>query len=75
VVRLKDLDGNEGARTLVLGQVVGVHLDERLLKNGRFDAVAAQAIARCGYDEYTVIDRVFAISRPEGAGNAYGGPG
>ena len=75
VVRLKDLQGNEGARTLVIGQVVGVHLDERLLKAGRFDAVAAQPIARCGYDEYTVIDRVFSITRPEGAGNAYGGPG
>ena len=39
------------------------------------DAVAMQPIARCGYDEYTVIDRVFSITRPEGAGNAFGGPG
>ena len=29
-------------------------------------------LARCGYDEYTVIDRVFSIARPEGAGNAFG---
>jgi flavin reductase (DIM6/NTAB) family NADH-FMN oxidoreductase RutF len=72
---LRDLDGNEGARILVFGQVVGIHLDESLLKNGRFDAVAAQPIARCGYDEYTVIDRVFSLTRPEGAGNAYGGTG
>lgn len=73
VVRLKDLEGNEGARIVVFGQVVGIHLEERLLKAGRFDAVAAQAIARCGYDEYTAIDRVFSLARPEGAGNAFGG--
>ena len=75
VVKLKDLDGNEGARTLVIGQVVGIHIDERYVKDGRLDAAAMQPIARCGYDEYTVIDRVFSITRPEGAGNAYGGPG
>ncbi|HEX9396281.1 MAG TPA: flavin reductase family protein [Burkholderiales bacterium] len=75
VVRLKDLDGNEGARTLVLGQVVGVHLDERSLKDGRFDIAALQPIARCGYDEYAVVERVFSMPRPEGGGNAYGGPG
>jgi hypothetical protein len=32
-----------------------------------------QAIARCGYDEYTVIDRVFSMARPTGGGNAFGG--
>ncbi len=72
VIRLKDLEGNEGARTLVIGQVVGIHVDERFLKNGRLDAPAMQPIARCGYDEYTVIDRVFSITRPAGAGNAFG---
>lgn len=70
--RLKGLDG-ETSRTLVLGQVVGIHVDERFLKNGRLDAVAMQPIARCGYDEYTVIDRVFTMPRPAGGGNAFGG--
>ena len=75
VVRLKDLDGKESARVLVIGQVVGVHLDEKFVKNGRLDAVAMQPLARCGYDEYTVIDRVFSLTRPEGGGNAFGGAG
>jgi hypothetical protein len=52
-----------------------MHVDERFLKNGRLDAVAMQTIARCGYDEYTVTDRVFSLARPAGGGNAFGGKG
>ena len=73
VLRLKGLDGKETGGSVVFGQVIGIHVDERYLKDGRVDAVAMQPIARCGYDEYTVIDRVFSMSRPAGAGNAYGG--
>jgi flavin reductase (DIM6/NTAB) family NADH-FMN oxidoreductase RutF len=73
VVRLTDVAGADATRVLVLGQVVGMHVDERFLKNGRLDAVAMQTIARCGYDEYTVIERVFSLTRPAGGGNAFGG--
>jgi flavin reductase (DIM6/NTAB) family NADH-FMN oxidoreductase RutF len=75
VVKLTGLDGASVSRTLVLGQVVGMHVDPRFVRNGRLDAVAMQAIARCGYDEYTVIDRVFSMPRPMGGGNAFGGRG
>ena len=72
-LRLTDATGKTTDRTLVIGEVIGLHVDERLVKNGRIDAVAMQPIARCGYDEYTVIDRVFSITRPASGGNAYGG--
>ena len=72
-IRLTDKDGKDATRVLVLGQVVGMHVDERFLKNGRLDAVAMQTIARCGYDEYTVIERVFSLARPTGGGDAFGG--
>lgn len=71
--RLLDVDGKETSRTLVIGQVIGIHVDMRYVKDGRLDAVAMQPIARCGYDEYTVIDRVFSIARPAGGGDAFGG--
>ncbi|HTP61077.1 MAG TPA: flavin reductase family protein [Burkholderiales bacterium] len=73
VVRVLDLEGRETGGVVVYGQVVGMHIDERFLRNGRFDLAAAQPIARCGYDEYTVVEHVFSIKRPEGGGNAYGG--
>jgi flavin reductase (DIM6/NTAB) family NADH-FMN oxidoreductase RutF len=72
-LRLADLQGKETGGLVVFGQVVGVHIDERYVKNGRFDLAGAGAIARCGYDEYTVVERVFSMKRPESGGNAYGG--
>jgi len=46
---LTDLDGNRTDRHLVIGQVVGVHLDERHVKAGILDVTAIRPIARCGY--------------------------
>jgi flavin reductase (DIM6/NTAB) family NADH-FMN oxidoreductase RutF len=73
VARVKDKDGRETPGVVVFGEVIGMHLDERYLKDGRFDLSAAKPIARCGYDEYAVVERVFSIKRPASGGNAYGG--
>jgi flavin reductase (DIM6/NTAB) family NADH-FMN oxidoreductase RutF len=73
VVRVLDVDGRETGGVVVYGQVVGMHVDERFVKDGRFDLAAVRPIARCGYDEYTVVERVFSMTRPEGGGNAHGG--
>jgi len=48
----------------VLGQVVGIHIDDRFIKNGRLDTAALQPRARCGYADYAVVDEGFAIARP-----------
>lgn len=64
MIRLKDVDGSDTGRRLVLGRVVGVHIDERFVKDGRVDAAAMQPIARGGYDEYSVVERVFTMPRP-----------
>jgi flavin reductase (DIM6/NTAB) family NADH-FMN oxidoreductase RutF len=71
-VALDNLEGQAVDRHVVFGQVVGVHLDERFLKNGRLDTAAMQPIARCGYSDYAVIDKVFAVARPA---NSDGDPG
>ena len=73
VVRVLDLEGRETGGVAVYGQVVGMHIDERFMKDGRFDLAAVQPIARCGYDEYTVVERVFSMKRPESGGNSFGG--
>lgn len=49
---------------LVLGRIVGVHIDERFVKDGRVDSAAMRPIARGGYDEYSVVERVFSMPRP-----------
>ncbi len=73
IVRLVDKDGATTDRLLVLGQAIGLHVDERYVKDGMLDLVAIKPIARCGYQDYTAIDRLFPIKRPAGAGNAGGG--
>lgn len=73
VLRVKDADGKETGGVVVYGQVIGMHIDERFMKNGRFDIAAVKPIARCGYDEYAVVEKVFAMTRPASGGNAAGG--
>jgi flavin reductase (DIM6/NTAB) family NADH-FMN oxidoreductase RutF len=72
MVELLDKDGKVTNGRVVIGQVVGLHIDERFIRNGRLDAVAMQTIARCGYDEYTMIERIFSMPRPPGGGDAFG---
>ncbi len=72
-VRLNDKDGALTERYLVLGQVIGLHVDERFIRDGIIDVLAMKPIARCGYQDYTSIDRLFPIRRPEGAGNSAAG--
>jgi flavin reductase (DIM6/NTAB) family NADH-FMN oxidoreductase RutF len=66
VQELSDVEGVKLDRHVVFGQVVGVHIDDALITNGRFDIVAAQPIARCGYQDYAMISQVFSLTRPPG---------
>jgi flavin reductase (DIM6/NTAB) family NADH-FMN oxidoreductase RutF len=67
-IPLKNLQGEPIDRYLVLGEVVAVHIDDRFVREGRFDIAAAQSIARCGYQDYAVVEKVFALARPSGGG-------
>jgi flavin reductase (DIM6/NTAB) family NADH-FMN oxidoreductase RutF len=64
VVKLKDVDGSDSGRRLVLGRVIGIHVDQRFVRQGRIDSAAMRPIARGGYDEYSVVDQVFSMPRP-----------
>ena len=54
------------ARNIVtFGQVVGVHVDERHIVDGRFDTAGVRPIARCGYrGDYTTVTELFEMVRP-----------
>jgi flavin reductase (DIM6/NTAB) family NADH-FMN oxidoreductase RutF len=66
VLPLKDVNGDPAANIVVFGQVVGVHVDERFIVDGRFDLAAARPIARCGYKgDYAVVDSLFEMVRPD----------
>ena len=64
IIQLKDMHGSMTDNFLVLGQVVGVFVNDDYISEGRFDTAKAAPIARCGYADYAVADRVFSIKRP-----------
>lgn len=51
---------------LVIGQVVGVHIDDSVLTNGFVDLKKVRPIARLGYMDYAVVDSIFSMNRPPG---------
>lgn len=64
-VPVPDLDGNESNSFMVLGQVVGVHIDDDVITGGLVDMAKLAPIARLGYMDYTVVEKVFSMARPE----------
>jgi flavin reductase (DIM6/NTAB) family NADH-FMN oxidoreductase RutF len=64
-LELHDVDGRPTDRHVLFGQVIGVHLDETLVADGRFDTARARPVARCGYlGDYAVVDELFQMTRP-----------
>jgi len=63
-MRLVDLEGSSTDRHLVVGQVIGIHIDENYLTEGRFDVVKAGTIARLGYRDYSQVDNIFSMVPP-----------
>ncbi len=53
-IRLTDLDNRPVRRFIAFGQVVGVHIDERFIRDGLLDTAAMKPISRAGYQEYFV---------------------
>jgi flavin reductase (DIM6/NTAB) family NADH-FMN oxidoreductase RutF len=64
IVPIADAGGAPLDCHVVIGQVVGVYIDDRFIRDGRLDTAALKPIARCGYDQYAVVEEVFAMTRP-----------
>jgi flavin reductase (DIM6/NTAB) family NADH-FMN oxidoreductase RutF len=64
--QLETLEGTKMDQYLVLGQVVGVHIDDRFIVDGLVDTAAMRPIMRAGYMDYFVAtpETRFALKRP-----------
>ncbi len=69
VVEIRNRSGVWKGHVLILGEVVGVHIDEAFIRDGRFDTARAQPLARCGYQDYAAVESVFSLARPRGGGD------
>ncbi len=49
---------------MVIGEVVGVHIDDAIVKDGRVDVLGYNPVARMGYMDYTTVTDIWAMKRP-----------
>lgn len=62
--RPKDLDGAVSENHVVIGQVVGIHIDPAIIADGRIDMKKAAPLARLGYRDYADGAETFEMIRP-----------
>jgi flavin reductase (DIM6/NTAB) family NADH-FMN oxidoreductase RutF len=63
VVRELILEGTDNVMTV--GEVVGIHLDDSCIVDGRFDVTRFQPVARLGYHDYAVVRDLVSVIRPD----------
>jgi flavin reductase (DIM6/NTAB) family NADH-FMN oxidoreductase RutF len=61
----KGIDGEPSENVVVFGQVVGIHIDPAIIKDGRIDMRVAAPLARLGYRDYADGSEVFEMIRPK----------
>ncbi|MBZ9789037.1 flavin reductase family protein [Rhizobium sp. 3T7] len=61
----KSLTGGDSENIMVFGQVIGIRIDETIIRDGRLDMTIARPIARMGYMDYSEGCDVFEMFRPQ----------
>jgi len=65
IVEPKGLSGELSENVMVIGEVVGIHIDETIIRDGRLDMSIARPVARMGYMDYAEGSDVFELMRPK----------
>ncbi|ARO30260.1 flavin reductase-like protein [Rhizobium sp. NXC14] len=65
IIEPKTLSGAPSENVLVFGEVVGIHIDEAIVRDGRLDMSIARPVARMGYMDYSEGSDVFEMFRPQ----------
>ena len=63
LTKIIDLEG--AANFLVLGEVIGIHMRDDCLVEGRFDVLTFHPLSRLGYRAYARVTEVFSLARPD----------
>lgn len=66
-VKTVDLPGHDNANggyAMVIGEVVGVYIDDAFITDQRVNTAGMQPLARMGYSEYAVVTEAIRIRRP-----------
>lgn len=57
-------EGNATGSYMLVGEVVRVHIDKSVLRDGMVDENALKMISRLGYRSYALTDTIFEMARP-----------
>lgn len=70
IIRPKTLNDGVSENIMVFGQVVGIHIDETIIRDGRLDMAVAKPISRLGYMDYSEGSETFEMFRPKAPASA-----
>ena len=56
----------DSINTTIIGKVLGIHIKDEVLSDGLVDINKIKPLARLGYRQYTAVDNVFEMVRPQG---------
>jgi len=63
-IKITHSDGRINPSGIVVGEVVGVHVDDAVIVDGHVDVTRMKPIARLGYMDYAVVEELFSMQRP-----------
>tara|TARA_X000001036_G_scaffold369387_1_gene355448 strand:+ start:9936 stop:10592 length:657 start_codon:yes stop_codon:yes gene_type:complete len=66
IIDLPTLVSNE-YNGMVLGNVVGIHINDEVIEDGKVNLDKIKPLSRLGYLDYSVVDNIFEMHRPEGS--------
>ncbi len=65
IIEPRLLSGSGSGIQMVIGEVVGVHIDGDMITSGRFDFEKAGLVSRLGYLDYAIPGPTFEMRRPK----------
>ena len=63
VKKIKLKSNSKKISTMIIGEVIGIFIKDKFIKNNRVDSVSMSYIARMGYSEYTTVTSKFNLKR------------
>ena len=58
-------DSRVNPNHLIIGNIIGINISDKIIKNDRIDIGELKPISRMGYDEYALINTIFSMKRPK----------
>jgi len=55
----------DSINTMIIGKVLGVHIRDEVLNDGLIDLSRIKPLARLGYLQYSAVDNLFVMRRPQ----------